>query len=110
MSDDETLAPHRQNERALWPLAKQRMAEVFATRTRAEWEGVFEGSDACFAPVLEPGEVAHHPHTRERSTTVEINGVLQAQAAPRFSRTPASAGVPCHPGQHDVDDVLHSWS
>jgi alpha-methylacyl-CoA racemase len=107
--EDELLTPARQNDRQVWAAAKVRMAEIFATRSREEWETVFEGSDACFAPVLAPGEVATHPHTKERGTTVEINGVLQAQAAPRFSRTAAEAGSPCHPGQHQVDEILSTW-
>jgi hypothetical protein len=45
-----------------------------------------------------------------RGTTTTINGVLQAQPAPRFSRTSASAGEPCHPGAHSVDEVIASWS
>ena len=85
------------------------MAEIFMTKSRAEWEAVFEQSDACFAPVLSPSEVATHPHTAARGTVVTINGVVQAQAAPRFSRTEAKAGVPCHSGQHSVDEILLSW-
>jgi alpha-methylacyl-CoA racemase len=69
-----------------------------------------EGSDACFTPVLTPTEVATHTHTAARSVVTEINGVLQANPAPRFSRTPARASAPCHPGEHRFDDVLDSWS
>jgi alpha-methylacyl-CoA racemase len=108
--DDELLAPARQNDRSVWADAKKRMAEVFATRTRAEWESVFEGSDACFSPVLSPSEVTAHPHTVARGITVNVNGVTQAQSAPRFSRSVAEAGVPCHPGQHSVDDVMSDWA
>ena len=86
-----------------------RVAAVFATRTRAEWEAVFEGSDACFSPVLSPSEVTTHPHTVARGVTVDVNGVTQAQSAPRFSRTAAGAGLPEHPGQHSVDEVLAGW-
>ena len=110
VTDDEVLTPSRQNDRQVWARAKERMAAVFALRTRREWEDVFAGSDACFAPVLAPGEVSEHPHTRARGTTVEINGVLQAQAAPRFSRSVTAAGEPCHPGQHHVAEILGSWS
>lgn len=110
VTDDEVLNPTRQNDRQIWPAAKERMAAIFSSRSRHEWEEIFEGSDACFAPVLAPGEVADHPHTHARGTTVEINGVLQAQAAPRFSRSPSAAGLPCHPGQHQVDEILDTWS
>lgn len=110
VAEDELLNPSRQNDRSVWPAAKVRMAEIFATRTRADWEKIFDGSEACFAPVLSPEEVPDHPHTKQRGTTVKINGVLQAQAAPRFSRTPAAAGTPCHPGQNQLDEILETWS
>lgn len=110
VADDELLAPARQNDRTVWAEAKKRMATVFATRTRAEWEAVFEGSDACFSPVLSPTEVTTHPHTVARGVTVNVNGVTQAQSAPRFSRTVAGAGLPCHPGENTVDEILAGWN
>ena len=110
VADDELLAPSRQMDRSIWVEAKKKIAAVFATRTRDEWCAIFEGSDACFAPVLSPDEVPTHPHMAARGTTTTINGVLQAQPAPRFSRSPAFAGTPCHPGEHDVAEVLSSWS
>lgn len=97
-------------DRALWPDWKDRLAQTFRTRTRDEWCELLEGTESCFAPVLAPGEVSSHRHMGPRGTVVEINGVPQPQAAPRFSRTPATAGVPVHPGSHDVDDVMASWS
>lgn len=97
-------------DQAAWPALKEQVAAVVRTRTRDEWCEVFEGTDACVAPVLAPGEVPHHPHTAARGTVVELNGVPQAQAAPRFSRTPAVATPPCHPGEHTVVEVLSAWS
>ncbi len=97
-------------DRAMWGDLRQRFAEVFATRTRAEWCELLEGTETCFAPVLSPTEAARHPHNAARGTVVSINGVPQPQAAPRFSRTPATARPPCHPGQHRFDDVAAQWS
>ena len=99
-----------QHDRSRWEDWKQRFAEVFATRTRADWETRFAGTDACVAPVLHPTEVAGHPHTAARGIAVDVNGSVQAQAAPRFSRTPAAAGVPCHPGSTPIGEVLSGWS
>lgn len=109
-TDDDLLSAERQMDRSIWPEAKRRMSEIFASRTRDEWCEVFEGTDACFAPVLAPDEVPRHPHTMARGTTTTINGVLQAEPAPRFSRSHARAGEPCHPGSHTVDDVLADWT
>jgi crotonobetainyl-CoA:carnitine CoA-transferase CaiB-like acyl-CoA transferase len=110
VADEELFAASRQMDRTIWAEAKQRVADVFATRTRDEWCAVYDGSDACFAPVLAPDEVPEHPHMAARGTTTVINGVLQAQPAPRFSRSAAFAGLPVHPGAHAVADVLASWS
>src|SRR5215470_16912684 len=41
-----------QNDRAGWQALRERFAAAFRTRTRDEWCRVFDGSDACFAPVL----------------------------------------------------------
>jgi len=55
-----------QMDQAHWPEMKERFAAVFATRTRDEWMAVFEGSDACVAPVLTMHEAKDHPHNRAR--------------------------------------------
>jgi alpha-methylacyl-CoA racemase len=94
---------------ASWPAMKERMAGVIRTRTRDEWCALLEGTDACFAPVLNLDEVASHPHLAERRTFIEVAGVTQPAPAPRFSRTPAEvSGPPTHPGQH-TDEALADW-
>lgn len=97
----------QQLERAQWPLMKQRLAEVFRTRTRAEWCTVLEGSDACFAPVLDWNEAPAHPHNRARGTFVTLAQVLQPAPAPRFSRTPAAA--PRAGSSVGLADALADW-
>ncbi|KAI5924347.1 CoA-transferase family III [Camillea tinctor] len=47
----------RQNDRACWPEMRRVFGEVFARRTRREWEEVFDGTDACCTPVLEYAEL-----------------------------------------------------
>lgn len=83
----------RQHDRALWPSLKERLAAVFATKTRAEWCALFDGSDACVAPVLSLGEAPQDPHNAERRTFVKADGVMQPRPAPRFSATPAGEPV-----------------
>ncbi len=98
-----------QNDRARWPEMKERFAQVFATRTRAEWEEVFIGTDACVAPVLSPAEAPDHPHNRARGTFVEVAGMVQPSPAPRFLGTPGSVRrPPVNPGQHG-DEALAEW-
>lgn len=79
------------NNVAGWPDLKQRFAALFAMRSRAEWCELLEGSDACFAPVLNPDEAAAHPHMVARDIYRVQDGVLQAAPAPRFSGTPVTA-------------------
>ncbi len=98
-----------QMDKAGWPLMRERLTELFNTKTRDEWCEILEHSDACFAPVLPMGEAAEHPHLKERGTIVEEYGVQQPAPAPRFSRTPgAIQGPPAWPGQH-TDAALADW-
>jgi alpha-methylacyl-CoA racemase len=97
------------DDRPSWPATKARLAAAIRTRTRDEWCAVLEGTDVCFAPVLEPGEAPDHPHNRHRRTFTEVGGVVQPAPAPRFSRTPpAVAGPPPAAGEH-TDDALADW-
>ena len=64
------------------------VAEAVARRTRDEWVALFEGKDACVAPVLGLGEALLHPHNRARGTFLDVGGVVQPGPAPRFSATP----------------------
>ncbi len=107
LSDDEEFSA--QMDSARWPHLKQRLAEVFATRTRAEWCEVMERTDVCFAPVLTMAEAAAHPHNVERGTFVDYGGVTQPAPAPRFDRSSAVIqSPPAHPGQHSRA-VLADW-
>jgi acetyl-CoA hydrolase len=91
-----------------WPELKRRFAALFATRTRDEWCALLEGTDACFAPVLTPEEAARHPHNVARGIFDERDGMLQANAAPRFAGFERNApGAVPRRGEH-TDDVLHA--
>jgi len=79
-----------QYERARWPEMREVFRRTFKSRTREEWCRVFEGSDACFAPVLTFSESRRHPHNAARASHVEVGGVAQPAPAPRFSRTPGA--------------------
>jgi alpha-methylacyl-CoA racemase len=88
-------------DRSVWTPLGVRLEELFATRTMADWQGVLEGTDACFAPALHFDEVMDHPHLAERGTYVKAAGVVQPAPAPRFDRTPGEiAGPPPWPGEH----------
>ncbi len=86
------------------------ITEAFAARTQAEWSAVFDGSDACVAPVVTIREAPEHPHMKARAVFVENDGVLQPAPAPRFSRTVPSLGLApsAEAGTH-TRDALTAW-
>jgi len=84
-------------DRSLWPVLKEKLAAVLATRTRDGWCALFEGTDACVAPVLDMDEAPAHPHNLSRGTFIDVAGVTQPAPAPRFSRTPAGKPTPPQP-------------
>jgi crotonobetainyl-CoA:carnitine CoA-transferase CaiB-like acyl-CoA transferase len=96
-----------QSDRAGWPAARERLAAIFRTRTRAEWCALLEGTDVCFAPVLSLPEAAAHPHNVARGTFVAVDGVLQSGPAPRFSRTVPDK--PTAPRPPDAQAALAGW-
>lgn len=86
-----------------WPELKQQMAALFATRTRAQWCALLEGTDACFAPVLDLNEASLHPHNLARGTFAHVAGIRQPAPMPGFGVTPAAACAPIAvPGTHTV--------
>jgi alpha-methylacyl-CoA racemase len=102
--DPEQFAP--QMDRSQWGKLKDKLTEVFKTKTRDQWCEIMEGSDVCFAPVLSLTEAAEHPHNIHRKTFSELDGVLQPSPAPRFSRTePELTHSSRQPGQ-DTLEVL----
>ncbi|TGQ63854.1 CoA transferase [Mesorhizobium sp. M00.F.Ca.ET.186.01.1.1] len=94
----------RQFDRALWPELCDRLAAIFVTKGRDVWTRLFDGSDACVGPVLDPHQAALHPHMAARGTWQTVEGALQAAAAPRFSAgarwTPAKSPAR---GEHDAE-------
>jgi alpha-methylacyl-CoA racemase len=99
----------KQMDAASWPDMKRRFAGIFRAKSRAEWEKIFEGTDACVSPVLSPTEAAEDPHARSRGSFADAGGVLQPAPAPRFSRTPAGLSrLPPLPGA-DTDEALALW-
>ncbi|MET9759029.1 CaiB/BaiF CoA-transferase family protein [Streptomyces sp. NPDC006372] len=92
-----------------WDELREQVAIRFKTRTRDEWAAVFEGSDACVAPVLSLREAPHHPHLAARGTFTDHGGITQPAPAPRFSATPTSVRTgPALPGA-DTAEVARDW-
>jgi alpha-methylacyl-CoA racemase len=82
-----------------------------ASRSRDEWAAVFDGTDACAAPVLTMSEAVQHPHAQARTAYVDLDGAVQPAPAPRFERTPS--GIPAPPSTGEptgIDSVLQRWN
>jgi alpha-methylacyl-CoA racemase len=92
-----------------WPAMKEKMAAIIKRKTRDEWDQVFAGANACYAPVLSMSEVRHHPHHQARGTFIDDGEVWQPAPAPRFSRTQAeiSRGAATI-GQHS-EEILREF-
>ncbi|MFJ4948261.1 CaiB/BaiF CoA transferase family protein [Streptomyces sp. NPDC088760] len=102
------LAPARKDW-TRWGELRERIAAAFGSRTRDEWTAVFEGSDACVAPVLSLREAPHHPHLAARGTFTDHGGITQPAPAPRFSATPTTVRTgPARPGA-DTAAVARDW-
>lgn len=104
VADDPAFAA--QYDRAQWPELKQRIAAIFKSKTRAAWCELMEGTDICFAPVLDFAEAPAHPHNKARGTFIEVAGVTQPGPAPRFSETASGVASPPPQTGQDTDAIL----
>jgi alpha-methylacyl-CoA racemase len=107
LADDPDVAA--QYDSAHWPAARVQIAATVRTRTRDDWVAVFDGTDACVAPVLDPVEATDHPHAKFRRSFVEVAGAPQPRPAPRFSETPLAEPQPGRPAATDTADALRAW-
>jgi len=97
-----------QNDQEQWPEMKQKLAAVIKTKTQAQWCEIMEGTDVCFAPVLNFIDAPKHPANVARKTYLELDGMVQPAPAPRFSRTPSEVRHGGHDPGQDTDTVLAS--
>ena len=97
-----------QMKRDTWHDKKQLIKDVFLTKTREEWCDLRDGSDVCFAPVLDMSEAPMHLHNIARQTFIEIEGVTQPAPPPRFDRTQNEITLPpAIAGEHSKE-ILES--
>lgn len=88
---------------------KERLAALFRTRTRAEWEAFNAQHDCCVEPALAPSELRADPHLAARGLffDVSVDGAPVGQF--RTPVTPSPDEAPPAPaprsGQH-TDEVL----
>ena len=95
-----------QYNRATWARKAEALAALFSTRTRDEWVALFKGRDACLSPVLDFEEAYAHPVNAERDVFYQNEGVWQAQAAPRFTRSAPARPDPPRGAGADGEAIL----
>jgi len=98
-----------QHDRTRWPEMTAQFEKTFKSKTRDEWVEIFDGSDACFAPVLGWSEAPRHPHSRARSAYITVNRIEQPAPAPRFSRTPGDVLRPPPERGEGGAEALEDW-
>ncbi len=95
-----------QNDQSLWPTMKEKLTAVIRQKTQAQWCAIMEGTDVCFAPVLNFMDAPQHPANVARNTYIEVDGITQPAPAPRFSRTPSTVQHGAHDLGQDTNAVL----
>jgi alpha-methylacyl-CoA racemase len=98
-----------QNDKAQWPAMKQKFAARIAEKTMAEWTAIFDGTDACVAPVRRFDDALTDAHNRARDSFVRVDGIVQPAPAPRFSRTTAAIARGADFPGASTDTALAAW-
>lgn len=93
----ETL-PSRDNKQN-WPKLRAIFEERFKEKTRAEWEEIFDGTDACAVPVLDFDDIAQRRHGQRLAVHLQGTPSLE-ECGP--NATPFVAGGDGH-------QVLKLW-
>jgi alpha-methylacyl-CoA racemase len=97
-----------QNDPSQWPRMKEKLTAIIRQKTQAQWCEIMEGTDVCFAPVLNFMDAPQYPANVARNTYIEVDGLTQPAPAPRFSRTPSRVLHGAHDCGQDTDAVLRA--
>ncbi|MBU3845741.1 MAG: CoA transferase [Candidatus Acinetobacter avistercoris] len=104
LSNDEAF--QKQWNSKNWTSLKARLAEIFISKTRQQWNEIFEGTDACYAPVLSLAEAPLHPHNVARGTYATVNNIVQPSPTPKFSKTTVKQCNPVNPVAANTQEIL----
>jgi crotonobetainyl-CoA:carnitine CoA-transferase CaiB-like acyl-CoA transferase len=84
---------------------KAKVAAIFASRTRAEWEAFAAERDCCLEPALDPSEIAADPHLASRGLFFQLETPRGPVPQIRLPITPRDAAYtpPPRQGEHTRD-------
>ena len=99
-----------QHDREQWPHLKKIIKDKIKEKTRDEWADIFDGTDACVAPVLNLSEAPEHYHMKSRNSFVEIDGIIQPAPAPRFSETAAKIKHPALKAGENNNEICEQYN
>ena len=97
----------KQNDPRQWPELKQKIASVVKQKTQKQWCEIMEGTDACFAPVLDLNQAPEHHHMQARNAYIKHQGKVQPAPAPKFSRT--ASEINDHTPM-SLSEIVTAWS
>ncbi|MDA8972586.1 CoA transferase [bacterium] len=98
-----------QNNPSKWTEYKVKFISIFKSKTRDDWCKEMEGTDICFAPVLDYLEAQKHPHNIARETYMKLDGIVQPSPAPRFSRTASEVKFGSRAAGENSEEILKDW-
>lgn len=109
------------DDRATWPGLKELFTGIFKSKTRKQWEDIFDGMDACCTPVLSNKELEEgREREGDQRPAVTLRGSPGLALAPGPSvRDPSKgqgpgieggsySGVALYPGEGG-EETLGSW-
>jgi alpha-methylacyl-CoA racemase len=110
--------PGNRDNRADWPKLKEWFSEKFKTKTRDEWEAIFDGTDACCTPVLTHEDLERQGHDQRPAVTLKSTPAYAVHEGAE-GRSPAVGQGKGHEGSgwsekglipgHGGEETLKEW-
>jgi alpha-methylacyl-CoA racemase len=83
--------PGDRNNKEDWPKLTDFFTSLYKTKTRTEWEAIFDGTDACCTPVFTNEELENGGFDQRPAVTLK--------STPAYAVQEGDAGRPTHAGQ-----------
>lgn len=102
------MTVEERSDRSRWPELRAQIQRAISSRALAEWEDLFDGSDACVAPVRPLSEAPGDSQLMDRRAHVTVANVTQGASAPRFSGSTPRA--PAAPRRTSLGHLVTEWA
>ena len=99
-----------QENKSKWDLLTHELSAIFLTKTRNEWADIFIDTDACVEPVLSFDEVEKNLQNQSRKTFIRKNNILQANIAPKFSRSIPQNPLELSSRSKKTSEIFKEWN